>query len=348
MTKVSVGDIECEANLNECKKSVKNFAVLALGFLGDTLLIEPMIRNIKENYPDSNIILIVNKVFEQTGKGFKDVDYIYGYDKKKAHRGVFGYLKFAKDFDFRNKIDCAIITHPHERSVLISMVIGAKNIYSTPLKGNSLLSLFINKKRKYTNFELRNTYKADWHLGYLRDFCQNIKSYDVDFDIKKENVDLDKFNLPKDYIALSPTSKDLIKDWNYADIKEFVKNSSLPVALVGTAKANEISQKLKSDGINFIDLTNKTTILELASAIDCAKCCVSVDTGTFHLAYALKTKTVGIFYNSVFFEEWSPKNLNFVKVLLGERVLLNKGFDTKVKVDYKDALEAVMEIINEK
>ena len=103
------------------------FVIIALGHLGDTILVEPLCRNIKYNFPKSKIIFIVNETFKDIPLGFEHIDEIIGYDKKKRHKGLFGFLKFITDFSFKN-IDYAIITHPHERSIFIAKAIGAKNI----------------------------------------------------------------------------------------------------------------------------------------------------------------------------------------------------------------------------
>ena len=132
-------------------KRFKNFAVIALGWMGDTLMAEGLCKNIKRSVPDAKIMFVVQKTFADIPKLIPSVDEIVIYDKKVEHKGLLGYLKFAKLF---KNIDVAIIVHPHERSVLCAISTGTKNIVSLPLKGKlNPLNLFINIKKKVNSFQ---------------------------------------------------------------------------------------------------------------------------------------------------------------------------------------------------
>lgn len=318
-----------------------NFAVISLGFLGDTLLVEPLCRNIRNAFPESKIIFIANKVFEDIPKGFDCVDEIFSFDKTGIHKGFGGYLRFAKEFPYRNKIDYCIVTHEHERSLITAKLIGSKKIISKPIR-RSLLNLFVNMKRNIVNSEIENSYKADYFTDFLLPLS-NVEHLPVVYkrnDINDDEI-LKKYNLPEKYIVLSPTSKDLIKDWDYENVKGFMENSPLPVVLVGTDKANELAQKLDTDSIKYIDLTKKTTITELGAVIKHAQVCVSMDTGTFHFSYAQGAKTVGIFFSPKFAKMWFPKKAENVELLLGEKLETNNRIECTKDVTYKEVLSKV-------
>lgn len=318
-----------------------NIAVISLGFLGDTLLVEPLCRNIRNAFPDSRIIFIANKVFEDIPKGFDCVDEIFSFDKTGIHKGFGGYLRFAKEFPYRNKIDYCIVTHEHERSLITAKLIGSKKIISKPIR-RSLLNLFINMKRNIINSEIENSYKADYFTDFLLPLS-NVEHLPVVYkrnDINDDEI-LRKCNLPEKYIVLSPTSKDLIKDWDYKNVKGFMENSPQPVVLVGTDKARELAEKLNADGVEFIDLSKRTTIMELGVVIKHASVCVSMDTGTFHFAYSQGTQTVGIFFNPKFVKMWAPKTADNIELLLGEKKETNSGIECIKDVAYTEVLSRV-------
>ena len=318
-----------------------NIAVISLGFLGDTLMVEPLCRNIRNAFPDSRIIFIANKVFEDIPKGFDCVDEIFSFDKTGIHKGFGGYLRFAKDFPYRGQIDYCIVTHEHERSLITAKLIGSKKIISKPIR-RSLLNLFINMKRNIVNSEIENNYRADYFTDFLQPLS-NVEHLPVSY--KRRDIDetaiLKKFNLPEKYVVLSPTSKDLIKDWDFENVKNFMENSSLPVALVGTEKAYNLAQNLNICGVKFINLTKKTTITELGVIIKNSEVCVSMDTGTFHFAYAQGVKTVGIFFNSKFVKMWFPNNSSNIELLLGEKQQINNKVVCIKDVTYKEVLSGV-------
>lgn len=73
----------------------KTIAVISLGWLGDTIINEMLCCNIKKLYPDSRLVLIVSKTFEDLGK-IMTCDKCYSYDKSNEHKGVTGLFKLVK------------------------------------------------------------------------------------------------------------------------------------------------------------------------------------------------------------------------------------------------------------
>ena len=96
--------------------------------------------------------------------------------------------------------------------------------------------------------------------------------------------------------------------------------------------------QLQSENIELIDLSMRTTLIELSIIIKNSTCCVSVDTGTFHLAYAQKVNTIGIFYREKMVTEWAPVHLDYVKVLVGERQGEKDDFSTVKDVGADEVL----------
>lgn len=329
---------------------IKNIVIISLGFLGDTILVEPLTRNIKNNFPNSNIIFVVDNRFKEIPQGFECVDKVIYFDKYNEHNGLKGYLTLAKQFK-NKKIDTAIITHSHERSIILAKFIKAKNIISLPLKGNlNIFNLLINKKRKYIEDEIRTTYKADYTNKYLPENYK-IENYDVTFKIKEDiekNV-IEKFNyfINDEYIVLSPASKDIWKDWSFDNIENFIKNSPLKIVLVGVDKTNEIAQHLKEKNIDFIDVTNQTSIMELAVIMKHAKSTVSVDTGTMHLSYAVKTPTICLFFNKEMVAEWAPKDRIKNKILIGSQKFEKEGLIIEKNINYSEVLETLKGLLND-
>ena len=64
------------------KDFMKKFLVINTSFFGDTLLTNPLCRNIKILYPDSHITFIVNKPFVEVATYCDGVDEVVAYDKK--------------------------------------------------------------------------------------------------------------------------------------------------------------------------------------------------------------------------------------------------------------------------
>lgn len=107
----------------------------------------------------------------------------------------------------------------------------------------------------------------------------------------------DKFNLPDDYIVLSPSNSHNKKKrlnyraWPHKNWKELL--NLLPkdkkVVLIGAKGEEEFFEPLKPYNSNVIDLVGKVSISQMISVLENAKALVVTDTGTAHIASAVNT-----------------------------------------------------------
>ena len=93
-------------------------------------------------------------------------------------------------------------------------------------------------------------------------------------------------------------------------IVDFIKkfnSENKQVVFVGKGnKSAKQAEDLKEQGCLFEDLTNNTTIPELSAVIKGAEYVISIDTGTMHLAYAVGTPIIAVFYEPDFVKRWAP------------------------------------------
>ena len=82
--------------------SDKTFLVFNTACFGDNLVCNSLCQNIKRIYPDSKIVFIADKPFAEVAQHQKDVDEVVIYDKKGEHKGLKGFIKFIKDFKYKN------------------------------------------------------------------------------------------------------------------------------------------------------------------------------------------------------------------------------------------------------
>lgn len=329
-------------------KEYNNFIIIALGWLGDTILTAPLCASIKAFNPDAKITFLCSKNLADLTALIKEIDETIIYDKRGLHKGIKGYINFAKLFKNREKYDAAIVTHPHERSILCAKLTGAKEIISLPIKTPNPLNLLITKKRNFNETEIRNTYKGKFNSDYVKMLNISPLYKDLALTIPQDKKSIiNKFNLPDKYIVLAPCSKAKIKDWDYNNISNFIKNSKYPVVLTGNELLSDIVFQLAKDKIDFINLCEKTTIMELAVIADNSVAVVSVDTGTMHLSYGLGKPTVCLFFTEKMINEWLPANNKNIYLLQGKRFKSEKTFVSEKEISANDVLE-IIEAIGEK
>ena len=117
----------------------KTFLVINLSCFGDILLTNSLCQNLKMNYPDSKIVFMVDKPFEDVAKYQKDVDDVLVFDKLKT-KGFFKLLKYAKNCTYKNKIDAAFVIYGNSRGLILSKLLGVKQIVSGALKKSFLIN----------------------------------------------------------------------------------------------------------------------------------------------------------------------------------------------------------------
>lgn len=279
--------------------SEKTFVVFNTSYFGDVLLCDSLIQNIKHAFPDSRIIFVVNKGFQDVAKYSDGVDEVVVFDTKDRHKGFLGLLRFIKDFKYKD-VFASIITYNNARNYL-----AAKLIKSRFIKMGTLDKSVIQCQIK--------------HNRLLRDLTnRNIKNFPIKYNVPQEVENPVKE--PK-YIALCTTSKKLEKDMPLNTAVELInkinQNTDYKVVLVGNGDAaSNYAKNLKSKGCDFIDLINQTTIVQLAKILKDSKCLISIDTGTMHLGYAVGAPVVCVFYIKEMIPFWAPdENLYKVKVL---------------------------------
>jgi len=106
-----------------------------------------------------------------------------------------------------------------------------------------------------------------------------------------------KFNLPNNYIVVSPSNSHNKKKrlnyraWPHKNWKEFL--NLLPkdkkVILIGAKGEEEFFEPLKPYNSNIIDLVGKVSISQMIAVLENAKALVVTDTGTAHIASAINT-----------------------------------------------------------
>lgn len=280
----------------------KTFVIFNTSYFGDVLLCNSLCQNIKRAFPDSKIVFVVNKGFEDVARYQECVDDVVVFDKSGIHKGFFGILKFVRDFKYKN-IFASVVTYHNSRNKTIAKMLKShfikmgtldKSIIHTQIKHNNLLKGLTNR---------------------------NIKNFPIKYDVP-DNIANPIKNLK--YIALCTTSKKPEKDMpiNTAIdlINKINSETDYKVVYVGAGKnCEKYAHELENLGCDFINMVNKTSILELGALLKDADALISVDTGTMHFGYAIGTPTVCLFYQNDLAPFWAPdKNLYNVEVLVND------------------------------
>ncbi len=291
---------------------MKKALILQLARFGDILQTVPLLKNLKrKNYKITILIDEKNSFF------IDDIPYIDD-------------VKFFKISDFINEIRVGNFLSCHEKIKKFLNDLNRENF-----------NLLINLNHSEINYFLSTYLNVPKKIGFK---LEKRKFFDFLYEIVGKDRKLNPFNLVDIFnqmienpdifkLDLGEKVKNFGKFLNYIVIhlgaghpirvldfeimgkfaKIFLKNyNNFNIILTGTEKEKEIVNKFLNfvNDSRIIDLSGKTDYYELKFILKKAKILISTDTGVMHLASALKTNIIALFFTSAFPFETGPYTEN--------------------------------------
>ena len=292
------------------------FIVFNTACIGDMLVTNALVQNIKYYYPDSYVVFVCNTPFVDVAKYQDGVDEVIDFDKKRG-KSLRGILDFVKRFPYK-KTFASFVTYANDRNLLISRLLGTKHIIS-----NHKLK-FWNTREKY---ELKEyTHMKDKWAGLIEPLTGEYKNLPIKYNAPQiQNPITESIKALKNPVAICATSNFCLKDMKPEHCIELMnllhKEGMTPVLTGAGAVAKTFSCELKRHGyFDYVDIVDCTNFIELANILKICNACISVDTGTLHFANALNVPVVGIFYAG-HDEVWgSDTTLYPAKILSGKDI----------------------------
>jgi ADP-heptose:LPS heptosyltransferase len=277
---------------------MKKIFVNYLGSLGDTFLIIPTLRAIKETHPLSKTILMVSPKTKNIFEGSPLVDEIIYYKKSN---NLFPILKKIW------KADLSLILGNNCRArqlAWLARIPQRLGFYPYPKK-KRFLTIHIDKGNGFDKYE------AECYLRLAN--CVGINTNDLSLEIpqcnqdEKEYVDnlLEKNLVPKDkFIVIAPYSSNYLKDWPEEKFNEVInhfKSIGYTSVLCGGSELEQTAERFKNAVYipNLLTPRQSTYIMSLSRLVICG--CTFV----LHLASTTKTPIVAI-YGPTSPKQWAP------------------------------------------
>ena len=321
------------------KINPKKILIMKFRNIGDVLLITPLVKNVKLNFPDALIDVAVNKGCEEMITLNPNVNEVIIYDRNKIKENslfkrVFEEIKFALSIR-NNSYDMIINTTEGDRGAQLTLLSAAK------IKIGYQGSKNIFTKNVFTNYlpkqELRHTLEKD--LDTLREFKLDIKEKKVEIfwskedelkvndALKKENIEI------KSFIHIHAVSRWMFKcisDEIMANIIDFCENELNIKVLLTAAPVSEEMGRLdsillhcKSNPINF---AGRFSLKQTAYLNKTAKMFIGVDTSIMHISAANNIPVLAFFGPSGT-DQWGPWDND----LMESGYIRRNGFQTMGK-----------------
>ena len=269
--------------------------------IGDVVLSTPVIKAIRDSYPDAHIAFMVRPYAEALVDGNPYLDEVIIYDKFGKHKSFLNTIRFALGLK-KKKFDLAIMLHPTNRSHLIAFFAGIPKRIGYDRK----LSFLLTKKVPHTKQEGKK-HESEYTFDLLKEI--NIIGKPDELFVPLHRKDLDKVdeifeknNLSKDdtIITVNPGASCISKKWsadNFAILSDEIVSRFKAKIIIVTDKASienatQVESKMQNKPIN---LAGKTTVGELAVIISKSNLFISNDSGPVHIAAAVGTPVISIF-----------------------------------------------------
>jgi len=287
--------------------TVKKILVVRNDRFGEFLLIIPALRALKEKFKDAKIFAVVNPYVKELAKAISYIDEIITWENRKH--------KFREILFFSHKLrkenfDLCIIFNPSKEFNIISFLAGIPIRVGYARKWDFLLTHKIEDK-KYLGLK----HEIDYNLELVRIIGADTDDKSLNLEIKGE-IDIPQIDNYKNSVIVHPWTSDSIKQWPIEYFRDLVlrlvRELNEKVIIIGGKENLDISQKYFSDlDESIINLTGKTTLLELAVILKNSKILISLDSGPVHLASCVDTPVLAIFRNDIPAKSpirWGPRS----------------------------------------
>lgn len=291
--------------------------------IGDVLFTTPVIRQIRDNYPDSVIAYWCNQRVEDILKNNPSIDKIFALSRGDIKR-IFCESKIKAIREFllllfkikKEKFDIALDFSLDQRYSLITKLLGIKRRVGFNYKNRGR---FLTDKINLEGYSHKHV--VEYYLDLLNILGIIAKNRNLELsapetaDIKFESLFSSSYGQKAEksrtaaketIIAIAPGAGESwgenasFKHWpaeNFARLADkLINRHQVKVVLLGAAAEKTIAETIvKTMKNKAVDLTGKTTLEELIAIISKIDLLITNDGGPLHIAAALGGKTVSIF-----------------------------------------------------
>ncbi|MCX5699501.1 MAG: lipopolysaccharide heptosyltransferase II [Candidatus Omnitrophica bacterium] len=269
--------------------------------LGDVLLSTPVIKALRQKFPQAYISMLVSPYTKDVLDGNPALDEIITFDKDVKNKGWLAGLKFAMGLR-KKKFDLAIVLHPVTRVHLLIFLAGIPKRLGYDRKFGFLFTHRI----KHTK-QCGQKHESEFALDLIRYLGIEPVDKTLFMPVKQESEkwvkvlfsqagikDSDKL------LIIHPTASCPSRIWpaeRFAEVADrLAQKYGFKVCIVsGLKDTQKVQEVIKNMRVQALNLAGKTSISQLASLLKRSQLFISTDSGPMHMASALGVPVITIF-----------------------------------------------------
>ena len=268
--------------------------------MGDVILSTPVIKNIRQAYPNSYIAFMCRPYTREILESNPYLDEVIVYDKYGKHKSFLSSLRFS--FILRRKrFDWALILHPTNRVHMATFFAGIK----VRAGWNRKMGFLLTHKLAHTK-QLGEKHELEYTLDLLKLVNVPVKHKDMFFPLKDNSLIYIKSALYKHgvsdsdkIIVFHPSASCPSKRWPeeyFIELIRLIKSEfNFKMVVVSSREEAQYADKIVNKFADIIDMRGRLTLSQLGALIKRAAILISNDSGPVHIAAALGTPVVSIF-----------------------------------------------------
>lgn len=300
MNRITLNDVMSAVDAILNKKSYLPYKpdkilVVETAFLGDCLLTTPLIRGIKEVFPNASISFLSRPIGCEALRNNPYISSFIPYDKKK---GVLEFLKIMKKIK-NEGFGLAILCHKSVRTTLLAWLCKIPKRIGFD---NAGLSFLLTEKIGYD----RKKHEAERKLSLIKGFgvLPDERGLDIFIDEKarkKRDSLFLKWAIKKDdlVVGILPFSHWQTKMWlerGFAKVIDRLSEYKAKTIIFGSSDDLQSAYKIQAMAREKpIIACGDILISELGAFFERCNLIIGNDTGIIHIAYGLNKKTIVIF-----------------------------------------------------
>ncbi|ACL70636.1 putative lipopolysaccharide heptosyltransferase III [Halothermothrix orenii] len=278
-------------------QKAKRILIIDLLYLGDLIFATPFIRNLRYNYPDARIDMVVNSNFHDIIAGNPYLDNIYPYDKKWDLKESFAFARGLK----ANNYDVGLNIHGNWRTALLLKLINPRSTAGFATRGRGI---FLDKKLKPAG----GCHMVEVYLDFLEELGLNIKNKDLELRLDKTAEDNMIAFLRKNgvrgkehLVGINTGGTWPAKRWpgeRFAALADRLQKEYEGVRVIFTGGPGDVDRVysiIKKMETEPVVAAGKTTLPELVALVRLCDVVISGDTGPVHVSAAVGTPTLTLF-----------------------------------------------------
>lgn len=281
--------------------------IRSTNWIGDAVMTTPAVRSIRENFPDSELSLLVLPWVSDVFRHSPRIDRILTYDRNGRHKGVAGKWRLGRELAGEG-FDCAILLQNAFEAAFITTVAGipVRGGYTTD--GRGLLLTHGVKKHPDIKTKHQVHYYQEMLQGLGLETGDNQLELFIPDDIrasagKRIEAMTGRPLGERPLIGLNPgAAYGPAKKWpaaKYGGLAGMLfAEEGADIAVFGTDADNQAARTISDaagEACTTLDFTGKTSLMEAMALMSCCDAFVTNDSGLMHVAAALRVPQVAVF-----------------------------------------------------